>query len=176
MIGLVCTCYIVYRCDSTIFPHFIYYCYYYHYCYYFYIIVISISVNIIAFDILLLLFLFYYYINYHYYSCYHYCYSYHFYFCYIYIYAHHPESQFRVFSDGGSPSYGWFRMENPTKMDDDWGYPYDLSETTRPGLVNFGSPISPCPWCVVSVPLSMTFTSNFSSMKQHSPTFLNQHT
>ena len=27
--------------------------------------------------------------------------------------------------DLGTPMAGWFLMDNPIKMDDDWGYPYD---------------------------------------------------
>ena len=30
--------------------------------------------------------------------------------------------------------YGWFKivkMENHVKMDDDWGYPYDETETSK---------------------------------------------
>ena len=30
---------------------------------------------------------------------------------------------------GGTPKIGWFMMENPIDMDDDWGYPYDETET-----------------------------------------------
>ena len=25
--------------------------------------------------------------------------------------------------NGGTPQNGWFRMEDPMKMDDNWGYP-----------------------------------------------------
>ena len=28
--------------------------------------------------------------------------------------------------NGDNPQNRWFIRENPTKMDDDWGYPYDL--------------------------------------------------
>ena len=31
----------------------------------------------------------------------------------------------------GDPQNGWFVRENPTKMDDDWGYPYLIS-TSKP--------------------------------------------
>ena len=29
-------------------------------------------------------------------------------------------------SHGGTPIAGWFIVENKIRMDDDWGYPYDL--------------------------------------------------
>ena len=37
---------------------------------------------------------------------------------------------------GVPPFYGWFIRENPTKMDDDWGYPYFR---TLPNMDNFQS-------------------------------------
>ena len=30
-----------------------------------------------------------------------------------------------VSTHGGTPIAGWFTMEGPTQMGDDWGYPYD---------------------------------------------------
>jgi len=37
--------------------------------------------------------------------------------------------------NGGSPIAGWFRMENPMKMDDNWGYPHFRKP---PNLCAFG--------------------------------------
>ena len=41
---------------------------------------------------------------------------------YAYIYI---KIYMGVSINGGTPIAGWFIRDNPTKMDDDWGYPHD---------------------------------------------------
>ena len=37
----------------------------------------------------------------------------------------------RVSINGGTPIAGWFIRDYPSKLDDDWGYPYDLGHPQK---------------------------------------------
>ena len=48
----------------------------------------------------------------------------------------------RGFPKMGVPQNGWFIMENPTNMDDDWGYPHGLETPISKGFLNVYPDIS----------------------------------